>query len=143
METKFYECNNELAGVLHMNGLVETTDHIDQQKGKKEFRNGPQRSRMIFRFDYINFIVFENGQGCNFRSDKISAEDLKMLLWYNNSSAGDKEHISDGHFDQDRVRQNVQTMTSLLGYAKEFNSRSAESKRFERLLSKLAMVKLN
>jgi hypothetical protein len=143
METKFYGCNEELATVLQKHGFIETTNQEDKQKGKKEFRLGPTKSRMILRFDYINLVVFENGSGCNFKSSEIPADDLKMLLWYIKSATADKNHISDGHFDLARIGQNVETMTSLLGYSKEFNHRNAESKRFERLLNNLHSVQLN
>ncbi|XHR97424.1 hypothetical protein ACFJIV_12660 [Mucilaginibacter sp. UC70_90] len=143
MDTRFYECDDELAVILQQHGLVETTSQIDKRKGKKEFRLGPAKSRLVLRFDYVNLEIFENGSGCKFVTGKISAADLKMLLWYIGSNANDKNHISDGHFDLSRVRQNVQTMASLLGYSKEFNCRNAESKRFERLLNNLQSVQLN
>jgi hypothetical protein len=143
MEPKFYECNDELATVLKKHGFVETTDQDDKRKGKKEFRLGRTKSRIILRFDFINLVIFENGSGCNFKSSEIPADDLKMLLWYIKSTTADKNHISDGHFDLARVNQNVETMTSLLGFSKEFNHRNAESKRFERLLDNLQSVRLN
>jgi hypothetical protein len=143
MEAKFYECDDELATVLLNHGFIETTNQDDKRKGKKEFRLGPRRSRMLLRFDYINFHVFEDASGCNFRSTKIPANELKMLLWYVQSSTVDKNHISDGHFDLYRVKQNVETMTSLLGCYKEFNRQNAESKRFARLLNNLHAVHLN
>lgn len=143
MDKKYYECNEELAAILLKHGFVETTDAIDQKKGKKEFRLGARRSRMVLRFDYINFTVFEEASGCNFKSVKIPGEDLKMLLWYTQSTTADKNHISDGHFDIDRVRQNVETMTALLAYSRQFNDQNAESKRFQRLLNDLDTIQLN
>jgi len=72
---------------LLKHGFIGTTCQEDKVKGKKEFRLGQKRSRMTLRFDYINVIVFEDGSGCNFKSNKIPAEDLKMLLWYTQSNA--------------------------------------------------------
>lgn len=143
METKFYICNDELATVLLKHGFKETTNQEDKRKGKKEFRLSPTKSRMILRFDYINLVIFENGNSCNFKSSNIPGSDLKMLLWYIKSTTADKNHIADGHFDLARVSQNVETMISFLGFSKEFNRRNAESKRFERLLNNLQSVQLN
>jgi len=143
MDKKYYECNEELAAILLKNGFMETTNLVDQQKGKKEFRIGPKRSRLVIQFDYMNFKLLEESSGCNFRSAKIPQDDLNMLLWYAQSTTTDKNHISDGHFDINRVRQNVETMTSLLAYSREFKHQNAESKRFQRLLNNLDTVQTN
>lgn len=142
MEEKTYECNDELTAVLFKHGFKEMTKAADRIKGKKEFRKGI-RSRIVITFDYINVEVFEENSGCNFGHPRITEEDLKMLLWYTNSNNADKEHISDGHFDLHRVRQNHKTMTSLLGYSKEFNHRNTESRRFERLLNNYQGISLD
>ncbi|RYE11958.1 MAG: hypothetical protein EOP45_23765 [Sphingobacteriaceae bacterium] len=143
METKLYECGDELAAVLLKHGFVETTGLEDKRKGKKEFRLSPKKTRMILRFDYVNLVIYEHGHGCNFKSSSIHTDDLKMLLWYIKSTTVDKNHISDGHFDLARVKQNVETMTSLLGFSIQFNHNNAESKKSERLLSKLGSIQLN
>ena len=143
MESKTYACDAELEALLLRQGLVETTDDRDKRKGKKEFRKS-KNSRTCLRFDYINLVIYENGAGVNgLEGSRIAEEDLKLFFWYFNSNTGDKNYISDGHFDLDRARRCHTTMTSLLGYAKEFGRSNRESKKFERLLNKYNAALIN
>ena len=135
MEAKIYKCDEELETLILKQGWVETTDARDKQKGKKEFRKSKQ-GRILIRFDYINLVVFENNVGCpGIGGPRVSSEELQLLFWYLNSKANDKEEISDGHFDLQRAKSSLQTMSSLLGHAKEFNRSTPESRKFERLLN--------
>lgn len=143
METKIYECGQELENLIRNQGWIETTDARDQQKGKKEFRKS-RNSRTLIRFDYINLVVFENHIACNgIGGPRITSEELQLLFWYLHSNSVDKQTISNGHFDLDRARSSQQTMTSQLGYSKEFNRSTPESRKFERLLNKYSAVNLN
>ncbi|MFA6082831.1 hypothetical protein [Mucilaginibacter sp.] len=143
MEEKIYQCDQELEALILKQGWIETTDAIDRKKGKKEFRKS-KGGRMLMRFDYINFVVYENSVGINrLEGPRIAEGDLKLLFWYINSNPADKDYISDGHFDLDRTRQCAETMDSLLGYYREFNRSNRESKKFERLLNNLKSVNLN
>ncbi len=99
---------------------------------------------MLIRFDYINLVVCENNVGCNgIGGPRIPAEDLRLLFWYFNSSPADKQEISKGHFDLNRARITYETMTSLLGYAKEFNHSTLKSKKLERILGSYEKIQLN
>lgn len=140
MDAKFYQCGNELEALIRNQGWVETTDERDKLKGKKELRQ-TTKARMLIRFDYINLVVFENSSSCHgIGGSRIAAEDLRLLFWYINSTAADKQTISDDHFDVDRARSTYQTMSSLLGYSREFNHMTREGKKIERLLNNFSAI---
>lgn len=144
METKTYTCNTELAAILNRHGFIDTTKKYDQIKGKREFRKG-RTSTMVIYFDYENFKMFEGTHGNNTfeRASIIEADDLRLLLWYVAGNKSDREAISDGHFDLRQARQTHATMTSLLGFSKEFNHSTPESRKFDRLLGKHRAIVLD
>jgi hypothetical protein len=143
MITKTYSCDTELEKVLLKQGLVETTDVADKRKGKKEFRRSKNSPNCI-RFDYINLVIFEHGVGINgLEGSRIAEDDLKLFFWYFNSNTGDKNYISDGHFDLKKTRRCAEHINNLLQSYREFNISNSESRKFERLLNNLNSIQLN
>jgi len=143
MEVKIYPCDAELEAVIKQQGWIETTDDRNKQKGKKEFRKS-KNARTCMKFDYINFVVYENGVGINgLRGPYIAADDLKLLFWYLECKTADKDYISNGHFDLECVHSSVNHMTNWLNGCRKFNLSTRESKKFERLLGRLDAIKLN
>ncbi len=139
----FYECNAKLESLIKNFGWIETTNAIDQKKGKKEFRKA-KNSRTCIRFDYINIVIYENGAGVKgLGGSKIAREDLRMFFWYINSVSRDRDYISDGHFDLNKVRQRIHAMNSLLLNYNEFNIKNQEKKRLSRLLNSFNSVSIN
>lgn len=130
---KTFECNAELEEVLKHFGFNETTDLIDKRKGKKEFRKGRKTK---IKFDYINFVVFEDSYGCNgFNKHKVLAKDLQLLFWYHNSSWSDRQEISDGHFDLDSARRSFQRLNEELGFHKEYGWSNRKTQKITRMLN--------
>lgn len=140
---KIYGCNDELINIIRKYGFRESTNAYERGKGKKRFRKG-KLSEMQIYFDYENFKMYEENRGCDaFDNNNINADDLRLLLWYVSSTAADREHISDGHYDLRTAKQSLQTMSNLLRSAKEFNHRNEDSLLFERLLAAHDAISLN
>jgi hypothetical protein len=143
MKANYYKCDEKLECLIYNHRWVETTSKVDKLKGKKEFRRSP-KARTIIRFDYINFVVFEDNLQCEgIGGIRIATEDIHLLFWYLNSSASDKHELCNGHFNLLEVRKAYETMTNLLNYAKEFNCITRESRKFERMLNNHGTLNLS
>lgn len=79
---KVFKCDEELETVLFKTGFIDVTQDKDKKRGKKEFRL-TRNSRNKILFDYFNFTFIEGIFISNeFKKSYVSAEELRLLLWY-------------------------------------------------------------
>lgn len=130
---RYFEANDELAGILLNQGLIETTSERNKIKGKKSFKTSKQSRKEIY-FDYININVINTA--VLHQSLRLSEFELRLILLFLKMDSRDYSEISPNRsFDLSSVIDKIEMIKYELSILENTDSRKNRQRKLRRILA--------
>ncbi len=134
---KRYNANEELEKILLERGFIKI--NRNSSGSKKVFKSPEQPNKEIY-FDQMSIILKYYSSSTDLTT-KITKEKLKYLLLFFKLKGDEfKEVFDSGRFFENKIKKNLDRITSELKYNKQFNGNKSEREKLQKILNAFSEI---